>query len=263
VIEGQPVIITGAGRGLGRAYALGLAARGALIAVNDIDGSAESVRDEVRAAGGTAIAIVSSVSDWDAAAALVEQTIADFGRLHGLVANAGVFHVGPALEETPEQMRRSVETNLLGTLFTGIAALRYLVPAGAGTVITTTSGSATGLAGVSTYSATKGAIMSLTYSWAAELAGTGVRVNCVRPRAFTRMSAARGVRPEESPAPELVTPVIEFLLDDRSADLNGCVLGFDGHTLQLVVPAASIDLGTRTDWTPESISGAVATRPRS
>jgi NAD(P)-dependent dehydrogenase (short-subunit alcohol dehydrogenase family) len=262
VITGQPVIITGAGRGLGRAYALGLAARGALIAVNDTDGSAEAVRDEIRDAGGRAIAIVGSVSDWDFAEALVANTVASFGRLHGLVANAGVFHVGPALDESPEQMRRTVEVNLLGTLFTGIAALRYLVAAGSGSVITTTSGSATGLAGVSTYSATKGAIMSLTYSWAAELAGTGVRVNCVRPRAFTRMSAARGVAPDESPAPESVTPVIEYLLDDRSSGLNGCVLGFDGQTLQWVGRAESHDLGARPDWTPDSISRAVADRPR-
>jgi NAD(P)-dependent dehydrogenase (short-subunit alcohol dehydrogenase family) len=258
VIAGQPVIVTGAGRGLGRAYALGLAARGALIAVNDIDESAEVVRDEIRALGGSAIAIVGSVSDPGAASDLVALTVAAFGRLHGLVANAGVFHAGPALDESPEQMRRTVATNLLGTLFTGIAALRYLVGSGAGTVITTTSGSATGLAGVSTYSATKGAIMSLTYSWAAEFAGTGVRVNCVRPRAFTRMSAARGVAPSESPPPESVTPVIEFLLDERSAGLNGAVLGFDGSTLQWIAPAASSDLGTRSGWTVESISRAVA-----
>jgi NAD(P)-dependent dehydrogenase (short-subunit alcohol dehydrogenase family) len=257
-LAGRPVIITGAGRGLGRGYAHYLAGRGALLVVNDVDESAETARDEILAAGGRAVAEVGSVSEWDAAERLVQRAVDEYGSLYGLVANAGVFHVGPALDESPESMRRTVEANLIGTLFTGIAALRYLVPAGAGSVITTTSASALGLAGVATYSATKGAIASLTYSWAAEVAASGVRVNCIRPRGFTRMSAARGVDPSDAGEADAVAPAVAYLLDERSAALNGQVLGFDGATLQLIDRARSHELGTRSDWSIDTIADAIS-----
>ena len=255
----MPVVITGAGRGLGRGYARYLARQGAHVVVNDRDDVATEVAEEIVAAGGTAVAVIGSVTDWDFAGHLIDRALSEFGWLHGVVANAGTYHVTAALEESPEQIRASVDSNLIGTLHVGIHALRHLVPARSGVVITTTSSAALGLEGASTYSAMKGALMSLTYSWAIEVEGTGVRVNCVRPRAQTRMSLVRtGVPRGDGTEPEEIAPVVAYLLDDRSADLNGQVLGFDGTILELVHRARPVELRTSADWTIDSMAAAVA-----
>ena len=256
-LAGKPVVITGAGRGLGRGYALHLAGLGARVVVNDRDEQAHAVADEVRSAGGEAFSVVGSVSDWEFAAELFDRTVARYGSVYGLVANAGLYHVGAAHEETPEQIRASVDSNLLGTMHAGIHAMRHMVAAGAGVIVTTTSSAALGLAGASTYSATKGAIMSLTYSWAIDLQGTGVRVNCIRPRALTRMSVVRGAPRPGARAPEEVAPLVAYLLDDRSARLNGQVLGFDGERLELVARAQPVALATPPDWSLDAITAVV------
>jgi NAD(P)-dependent dehydrogenase (short-subunit alcohol dehydrogenase family) len=256
-LGGKPVVITGAGRGLGRGYALHLAGLGACVVVNDRDEEAHAVAEEARAAGGRAIAVVGSVSDWDFAGELVERTVAEFGSLYGLVANAGVYHVVAAPQESPEQIRESVESNLIGAMHAGIRAMRHMVAAGSGVIVTTTSSAALGLAQASTYSAVKGAIMSLTYSWAIDLEGTGVRVNCIRPRALTRMSVVRGAPRPGARAPEEVAPLVAYLLDDRSARLHGQVLGFDGQRLELVARARPVALATPPDWSLDAIAAAV------
>lgn len=258
-LVGKPVVITGAGRGLGRGYALHLAGLGARVVVNDRDDAAYAVADEIRAAGGEAIAVIGSVSDWDFAGELITRTVVQYGSVHGIVANAGLYHVTSAPQESAEQICASVESNLLGTLYIGVRAMLPMVEAGAGAIVTTTSSAALGLEGASTYSAAKGAIMSLTYSWAIDLAGTGVRVNCIRPRGLTRMSWVRGEpRPGARP-PEEVAPLVAYLLDDRSAHLNGEVLGFDGVRLELVQRARPVPLPTPPDWSLDAIAAAVAT----
>lgn len=256
-LAGRPVLITGAGRGLGRGYALHLAGLGARVVVNDRDEQAHVVAEEVRAAGGDAVAVVGSVSDWDFAGELVRRVLDTYGSLYGVVANAGLYHVTPAPRETPERIRASIDSNLIGTLYVGIRAMPPMLAAGNGVIVTTTSSAALGLDGASTYSATKGAVMSLTYSWAIDLRGTGVRVNCVRPRALTRMSSVRGtVRPGAHP-PEEVAPLVAYLLDDRSAHLSGEVLSFDGATLALVRRAGLVPLPTPADWSISAIAATV------
>jgi len=256
-LANRPVLITGAGRGLGRSYALHLAGLGARVVVNDRDDEAHAVADEIRAGGGEAVAVVGSVSDWDFAGELVQRVLDTYGSLYGVVANAGLYHVTPAPQETPDQIRASIDSNLVGTLHVGIRAMQPMLAAGSGVIVTTTSSAALGLAEASTYSAAKGAVMSLTYSWAIDLAGTGVRVNCIRPRALTRMSSVRGsVRPGAR-APEEVAPVVAYLLDDRSAHLNGEVLSFDGATLALVRRAELVSLPVPQDWSLDAISATV------
>jgi NAD(P)-dependent dehydrogenase (short-subunit alcohol dehydrogenase family) len=258
-LGGKPVVITGAGRGLGRSYALYLAGLGARVVVNDRDDEAHAVADEIRAAGGEALAVVGSVSDWDFAGVLIDRTLAAFGSVHGLVANAGVYHVVPAPDETAAQIRASVDSNLVGTLHIGVHAMRHMIAVRSGVIITTTSSAALGLAGASTYAATKGAVMSLTYSWAIDLVDTGVRVNCIRPRALTRMSSARGrIRPGAR-TPDEVAPMVAYLLDDRSAHLNGMVFGFDGAELEVVRPARPVALPAPSTWTLDAIDSAMST----
>jgi NAD(P)-dependent dehydrogenase (short-subunit alcohol dehydrogenase family) len=256
-LAGKPVIITGAARGLGRGYALHLAGLGACVVVNDRDEQAHAVAEEARSAGGRAISVVGSVSDWDFAGELVARAVAEYGSLYGLVANAGVYHVVAAPQESAEQIRMSIDSNLIGTMHAGIHAMRHMVAAGAGVIVTTTSSAALGLAEASTYSAAKGAIMSLTYSWAIDLQGSGVRVNCVRPRALTRMSVVRGAPRPGARAPEEVAPLVAYLLDDRSARCNGPVFGFDGERLELVARARPVALATPPDWSLDAIAAVV------
>lgn len=260
-LRGKPIVITGAGRGLGRSYALHLAGLGASVVINDCDDVVTEVRDEILAAGGNALAVVGSVTDWDVAEQLIARAVAEYGWLHGVVSNAGVYHITPVVDETPEPIRISVESNLIGTMHVGIHALRHFGKAGAGVLITTTSSSAQGLGGSSVYAATKGAILSLTYSWAIEVEGTGIRVNCIRPRAMTRMSVVRGTPRPGARSPEEIAPLMEYLLDDRSAALNGQVLSFDGATLEVLQIAHPVALQTPRDWSVDSIAAAVAAGP--
>jgi NAD(P)-dependent dehydrogenase (short-subunit alcohol dehydrogenase family) len=258
-LDGKAVVITGAARGLGRGYAMHLAERGARLVLNDLDEEVHEVCSEVRRSGGAAIALVGSATGWEFADHLMDVTVAEYGAVDGLVANAGVYHVARAVDETPEQIQASVHSNLVGTLHVGIQALRRMVSAGTGAIVTTTSSAADGLERASVYSAVKGAIVSLTYSWAIEVAGTGVRVNCVRPRALTRMSGLRGGARSEPRQPGEIAPLVAYLLEDRSTHLNGEVLGFDGETLSRLAPARPQVLAVGPEWNLETIAAAIST----
>lgn len=246
-LDGKAVVVTGSGGGLGRAYALELAELGARVVVNDVaeTGAAET-RDLIIEAGGTAVAHVGSVSDWVFADELIARSIAEFGSIDGLVNNAGIMHDRLSWEEDEASIRRTVEVNVLGSMFCGIAALREMVPRGSGSIVNITSGSLLGLNGVTTYGASKGAVAAMTYGWAVEVAGTGVRVNAVMPRAQTQMSAVRagkatslgasGVSVPKSPQPDVIAPAIAYLISDRAVGLNGEILRHDGQQVTFVHP---------------------------
>jgi len=244
-LEGKAFVVTGAGGGLGRAYAAELAAYGAAVVVNDVSeaGALETVR-LIEADGGRALAEVGSVSDWAVAEALPRVASEAFGSFDGLVNNAGVIHDRLPWEEDESSLRRIVEVNVIGALFCGVNALKVLVPQGSGAIVNVTSGSLLGLSGVSTYGATKGAVASMTYGWAVETAGTGVRVNGLMPRGQTAMTAARGTKDPSlgaskvpvpaSPPPEVIAPLVAYLMSDAAAALNGRILRHDGQQVTFV-----------------------------
>jgi len=244
-LEGKAFVVTGAGGGLGRAYAAELAAYGAAVVVNDVSeaGALETVR-LIEADGGRALAEVGSVSDWAVAEALPRVASEAFGSFDGLVNNAGVIHDRLPWEEDESSLRRIVEVNVIGALFCGVNALKVLVPQGSGAIVNVTSGSLLGLSGVSTYGATKGAVASMTYGWAVETAGTGVRVNGLMPRGQTAMTAARGTKDPSlgaskvpvpaSPPPEVIAPLVAYLMSDAAAALNGRILRHDGQQVAFV-----------------------------
>ncbi|MCU1513872.1 MAG: hypothetical protein JWO10_962 [Microbacteriaceae bacterium] len=246
-MQDKAVIVTGSGGGLGRAYALALAAEGASVVVNDIsnDGAEETVA-MVKDAGGTAVASVGSVTDWDFASSLVDTSIASFGRLDGLVNNAAIIHDRLPWEEDETSLRRAIEINVLGAMFCGTNALRHMVAQDSGAIVNISSGSYLGLSGVSTYGATKGAIASMTYGWAVEVQGTGVRVNAIMPRALTQMSTVRGTKSTSlglsakavapSPTPDVIAPLVVYLLSDRAAAINGQIVRNDGQEITSVQP---------------------------
>jgi NAD(P)-dependent dehydrogenase (short-subunit alcohol dehydrogenase family) len=260
LLGGRAVVITGAGRGLGRAFARHAAESGAAVVVNDVD--AEPARETVaaiEAAGGTAVPSIGSVADADYARALIALCRTRFGKLDGLVNNAAIgYHAPPWEDDDAERTRALVETNVLGPLHCGTAAAEVMVAQGNGVLVNVTSGSMIGQRGAAAYSASKGAVASMTYSWAADLARHGVRVNAVSPIAWTRLMAADPSGNREAHPPERVAPLVTYLLSDLSAGVTGQVLRLaDGHLHAVRQPAIIRPVLHQDVWTPEEIAAAV------
>lgn len=237
VLAGRAVVITGAGRGLGRAYALHAAQHGAAVVVNDVDPDhAAQTGAEIVAAGGQAVISSHDVSDPAAAEALVTLCRQCFGRIDGLVNNAALYHEAPPWREDPDRLRRMVEVNLLGVMYCGRAATQAMVAQGSGAIVNASSGGLFGFPSTGAYGATKAAVMSLTYAWALDLEEAGVRVNAISPMAATRMtgsSLGRTLVPADR-TPDRIAPLVTYLLSDLAAGVTGQFLRFDGERLRVV-----------------------------
>lgn len=259
VLKGKSVVITGAGRGLGRAYARAAADAGASVVVNDVDvRHAQSVVDEITSAGGTAVASGHDVADPVEAGELIARCEEAFGAIDGLVNNAGLFHVGPAWDEEPARVRRLIEVNVLGSMFCGMEAIRRMRTRGTGSIINVTSGAHLGIPGMSSYGASKGAVASVTWGWALDLADLSIRVNAVSPIARTRMTEASGSSGGSQPEPDLIAPVVVYLLSDEAKDISGQVLRLDGERLSTLLPARFTEpVTSATGWTWSQIAEAL------
>jgi len=259
LLRGKAVVITGAGRGLGAAHARGCARRGALVVVNDIDAAAaEETVAAIRAEGGSAIACVADISDWDEAGRLIDSCLEAFGRIDGLVNNAAQFHWALITDYDPQAAERLVRTNVMGALNCAGRAVKPMVAQGSGSIINTTSGAQMGLQKLSIYGATKGAVASMVYTWALELAGSGVRANAISPIADTHDGPDRRqavLTPRPYRAPEANTPLVEYLLSDLSAEITGQVIRMDGEKLAMCShPAIMTPPAVRESWTAEAIA---------
>jgi len=258
VLVGKVVVVTGAGAGLGRAYARHAAAAGATVVVNDVNAAAaEETTDEIRSVGGTAHASGHSVSDAAAVRELFEWVESDLGGVDGLVNNAGVGYGAFPWEEETERMSRSVAVNVLGTLLCGAHAITAMVRRGGGSVVNIGSGVSLGVRGRATYAATKGAVASVTYAWALDCLDKGVRVNNVSPVAVTGMTPQGFTGPGGAALnddPGKVAPLITWLLSDLSAPMTGQTLRFDGRSLRLIThPRLGEPELRRPEWTVEDL----------
>ena len=236
-LEGKRIVITGAGRGLGRAYALAMAQEGARIIVNDVDADmARAVAAEVTQAGGVAAASADSVSSWDGARNIVQSCITAYGDIDAIVNNAGLLHKAALLDETEPGFDRIFRTNTYGTFFCGHHAAKAMAKNRRGVILNVTSFAQAGGPDLSAYNASKGAIASLTYSWALELAPYGIRVNALSPSGSTRMTNALNtdrVTPRFYQAPEIAAPIACYLVSDYAKNVTGQVLRLYQETLQV------------------------------
>ncbi|OLR89606.1 SDR family NAD(P)-dependent oxidoreductase [Actinokineospora bangkokensis] len=260
-MDGKAVVVTGAGRGLGAAFAEDLAGAGAAVVVNDVDrDAAERVAAGIRAAGGAAVVSGHTVADAEQAVEIVELCAREFGAVDGLVNNAGLNYEALPWEDDPRRVRELVEVNVLGVLYTGLAAIRRMRAAGRGAIVNISSGAHLGQRTLGAYAASKGAVASLTASWALDLEECGIRVNAVCPRAYTRMvwtseRAMRTTGPDSTP--ELIAPLVRFLLGDRSAGITGQVVRCTGTELHVVgQPHLKAPVLRRDEWDVESVDRA-------
>jgi NAD(P)-dependent dehydrogenase (short-subunit alcohol dehydrogenase family) len=219
-------IVTGAGGGLGRCHALALAARGAKVVVNDLGGAtdgtggsrraAEQVADEIRAAGGEAIADGASVTDPAAVGRMVEAAMATWGRVDILVNNAGILRDKSFAKMELDDFRAVLDVHVMGAVNCTRAAWEIMRAQSYGRVVMTTSGSGLfGNFGQANYGAAKMALVGLMQTLGLEGAKHNIKVNCLAPAAITRMTAAL-FPPEQAAllAPEAVTPGLLALVAD-------------------------------------------------
>lgn len=249
ICNGRTVIITGAGGGLGRAYALAFAADGANVVINDIRAdAAQDVAGEIRANGGQAIANSDDITTLDSAQRIVDAALAAFGEVHVLVNNAGVLRDRMFISLAEDDWDLVMRVHLKGHYcLANILGRRWRDQAKAGTpvagrIINTSSGAGLqGSIGQSNYSAAKGGIAALTLVQAAELARYGITANALAPAARTAMteSAMPDVvkRPEDGSfdawAPENVAPLVVWLGSEQSAHVSGQVFESQGGRISL------------------------------
>jgi len=268
--DDRVAIVTGAGAGLGREHALLLASRGAKVVVNDpggaVDGrgSANAVADrvveQIRAAGGTAVANYNSVADAASAAGIVKTAINAFGRLDILVNNAGILRDKSFHKMEPGDFEFVVQVHLMGTVYCTMAAWPIMREAKYGRVVVTTSGSGTvGNFGQSNYGAAKMAVNGLINCLRHEGAKYNILCNAISPSAKTRMT--EGLIPEamlEYMKPELVSPAVAWMASEQ-CNVSGEIFGANAGFYKRVkyVETQGVQFDPTKDVTPEMFADAL------
>jgi NAD(P)-dependent dehydrogenase (short-subunit alcohol dehydrogenase family) len=273
IVDGRVVVVTGAGRGIGRAHALAFAAEGAHVVVNDIGtGPANEVVDEITSAGGEAVVNGDDIADWDGAGSLIRTAVDTFGGLDVLVNNAG-FIRGSDLADTSEaEWDAVIRVHLKGHFTMLRHAAQYwrgqtkLGDAVDARIINTSSAAGLqGSFGQGNYSAAKAGITALTLVAAAELGRYGVTVNAIAPTARTRMTDAafaqsmpRADDSFDAMAPANISPLVVWLGSAESRDITGKVFEVEGGQIRIAEGWAhgpQIDKGAR--WNPTELGPVV------
>lgn len=282
ICEGRIVIVTGAGRGIGRGHALEFARQGAAVVVNDLGGGADGkghsggpadeVVEEIRAIGGRAISNRADIADFEQAGALIEQAVSEFGRLDVVVNNAGFLRDRMFANTSEDEWDAVIRVHLKGHFCVGRHAAAYFraqSKAGEevnGRIINTSSGAGLqGSVGQATYSTAKAGVAALTLVQATELRRYGVTANAIAPAARTRMTEAVFAETMKKPdegfdpmAPENIAPLVVWLGSEASSHVTGRVFEIAGGEISLADgwrKGPAIERDSR--WDPAVIGAAV------
>ena len=275
-LEGKSIIVTGAGRGIGREIALLAATCGARVLVNDPGVStsggegmdqapAEEVVDAIRELGGEAVADFNSVIEVESAAAIVGNAIDAFGGIDGVVNNAGILRDKIFHKMTPEDFRAVIDVHLMGAFNVSHAAAPHFREQNGGALVHFTSASGlVGNYGQANYMAAKLGIVGLSKSIALDMARYGVRSNCICPFAWSRMigsipaetpEEAERVRKLKSMGPEKIAPMAVFLLSDLAEKVTGQVFAVRKNEVMLMSQSRPLrSLHRDAGWTPETLA---------
>jgi 3-oxoacyl-[acyl-carrier protein] reductase len=266
------VIVTGATRGVGRAFAVALARSGAQLVVNGrdpalLDDLVAALRTETPPVAGV-VGVAGSVADESVAAALVERCVTEYGRVDALVNNAGVVRDRSALKMTTEDFDDVIATDLRGAWLCGRHAAAAMKDTGGSIVNIVSEVAFYGAFGQSNYMAAKAGLTALTLAWSQEFRRYRIRVNAVSPAALTDMSRvvldrAQAANPSVTAAdlgigrPDDIAPLVVFLAGDASRAITGQVYSFNGRRLDTWSFPQVAASATAPSWTPDSIAAAL------
>ncbi len=276
-LSGKVAVVTGSGRGLGRAYAKALAAAGASVVVNDVNSdAADETLAEIAAAGGRAVAEIAPVGDTATADALVARAVGEYDRLDLMVTNAGVLRDRVLWKMSDEDFDLVIHTHLRGTFTCGRAAAIRMREQGEGgrIVVVGSPAGQRGNFGQTNYAAAKSGIVTFAKTWAMELARAEITVNAIVPTAWTAMTASipvyeplvarveageglpRQVRQAHAVGmPEDSASLIVFLASDAAAGITGQAIGIGGDRLSMWSHSGEVAYALRDGgWSPDDIA---------
>jgi len=275
LLEGKAVVVTGAGGGIGRDFALAMAAAGASVVVNDIGtsvkgegrdaGPAELVAQEIRKSGGKAVANTDSVSEWEAANRIVQCAMDSFGRIDAVVNNAGILRDRFFFNMSVEEWRAVIDVHLNGSFYVSRAAAPHFKSQESGCYVNMTSTSGLiGNLGQANYSAAKLGIVGLSKSIALDMAKYHVRSNCIAPFAWSRMIGSiptetddQKARVEKLKSMETakIAPLAVFLCSEKAEGVSGQIFAVRANELFVMSQSRPLRSVHRAEgWTPEAIA---------
>ena len=274
-LEGKVALVTGAGGGIGRDFALALAAAGARVVVNDIGtsvkgegrdaGPAQKVADEIRAAGGSAVASTDSVAEWESANRIVQCALDCFTRLDVVVNNAGILRDRFFFNMSVEEWRAVIDVHLNGSFYVSRAAAPHFKSQESGCYVHMTSTSGlVGNLGQANYSAAKLGIVGLSKSIALDMAKYRVRSNCISPFAWSRMIGSIPTETEDQKArveklksmeTAKIAPLAVFLASDAARDVSGQIFAVRANEIFLMSQSRPLRSVHRAEgWSAETIA---------
>jgi NAD(P)-dependent dehydrogenase (short-subunit alcohol dehydrogenase family) len=275
LLAGKAVIVTGAGGGIGRDFALAMAAAGAKVVVNDLGTSvkgdgrdaapAQKVVDEIKQAGGGAVANTDSVAEWESANHIVNCALDCFGRLDAVINNAGILRDRFFFNLSPEDWRAVIDVHLNGSFYVSRAAAPHFKAQQSGCYVHMTSTSGlVGNLGQANYAAAKLGLVGLSKSIALDMAKYSVRSNCIAPFAWSRMIGSIPVDSDDQKArvdklktmeTAKIAPLAVFLASELAAEVSGQVFAVRANELFVMSQSRPMRSVHRADgWTPESIA---------
>ena len=275
LLEGRVALVTGAGGGIGRDLALAMAAAGASVLVNDIGtsvkgegrdaGPAQKVADEIRAAGGTAVASTDSVAEWESANRIVQCALDHFNAIDVVVNNAGILRDRVFFNMSVEEWRAVIDVHLNGSFYVSRAAAPHFKSQESGCYVHMTSTSGLiGNLGQANYSAAKLGIVGLSKSIALDMAKYRVRSNCIAPFAWSRMIGSIPVETEDQKArveklksmeTAKIAPLAVFLASEAAREVSGQIFSVRANEIFLMSQSRPLRSVHRAEgWTPETIA---------